>query len=54
MCRQPFKLREDIHGQNASLISDTGGGQDVSEGDDWPEMRLQPPSEDMSVVTLPG
>jgi hypothetical protein len=50
MCRQPFKLREDIHGQNASLVDEPAEEADGSE-DDWPEMRMQQ-SEDMSVVTL--
>jgi hypothetical protein len=43
-------LREDIHGQNASLIDENVSGADGSE-DEWPEMRIQQ-SEDMSVVTL--
>ena len=37
MCRQPFKLREDIHGQNASIIEPSASA-DMSE-DEWPEVR---------------
>ncbi len=36
MCRQPFKLREDIHGHNASLVQSPS---EESHEEEWPAVQ---------------